>query len=94
MSEVKNLYTLDEFCMRNSTTRRRLDRLWALGIGPKKTYVNARVVISAKDEQAWLDALDQPTGRVAKVRAQTEAMLAAKAAQGVVASLKARGVKA
>lgn len=90
MTEEKNLYAIEEFCRRNSLTRRRLYQLWARGIGPDKVYVNSRLMITATAEKAWLDMLDQPTGQVAKVRARTEAMLATKSAQGV----KARGVKA
>jgi hypothetical protein len=76
---TKNLYTIDDFCQRNSQTRRRLDRLWARGIGPRRTYIGGRVFVSAKDEQAWLDLMANPTGKAAKLAEATQTMMHEKA---------------
>ena len=93
MIEEKNVYSIPEIEQRDNTTRRQLERLWALGIGPHRTYIGARVFITAEDEREWLQRMRNPTGKTAKVIARDTEMLKQKARHAGEASVRARAAR-
>jgi predicted DNA-binding transcriptional regulator AlpA len=49
----KAAYSIDEFCRRNSISRRTLYNLLDQGIGPRTMKLGGRRLISAEAETAW-----------------------------------------
>ena len=75
MHKEKDVIPLAEWYEISGQTARRAERLWALGIGPRKTYIGARVFIMASDHREWLKLMRDPTGRAAEIAERTKTML-------------------
>jgi hypothetical protein len=69
----------------------------ARGDGPRETYISAhRIIITAKDEAAWLEARANPCGTEARLNAKAAEMRKAraqKAGRAAIASLRRQRLK-
>ena len=79
MIEEKKIYTIDDIARRSSLTRKQLEALWARGKGPRKTYIGARVRITAEAEREWLASIENPDEQDQKLAGKTAEMLREKA---------------
>ena len=86
----KNLYTPADIERIDGISPYMLERAWAAGTGPRKTYVGTRIFIARDDYLAWLEKLRNPSGKAAKIAERTAAMLHEKAKRAGQASSRAR----
>ena len=79
MIEEKELYTIDDVCRSVSLSRKQLEALWAKGKGPRKTYIGARVRITARALAEWLETIENPDEEAQRKAGETAEMLREKA---------------
>ena len=94
MVEDKNMYTIEEFCQRNTVSRTQLDKLWARGTGPRKRYVGSRVRITHEAERDWLASIENPDEKAQRLAGETAEMLREKARRAGAAPRMQRGREA
>jgi hypothetical protein len=57
----RNLYTVPEFCARNSISRQTYDRMRKRGLGPRETRLGLNIIrVSADAERDWQQEAEKP----------------------------------
>ena len=76
-------YTITEFCAAYRISRPHYFRVRADGRGPRETRIGAKIIISRADADAWLKDQQNLTGELATKQAETDARVAANAANAL-----------
>jgi hypothetical protein len=57
----RNLYTIPEFCARNSISRQKYNRMREQGLGPRETRLGLNTIrVSADAERDWQQEAEKP----------------------------------
>jgi hypothetical protein len=87
---LKAFKTPKEFAEAYGMSYSKFKRLVAEGVGPKCTLLGGTYVIFEDDEAEWVALMQNPVGRVAKFRAETQARLYAKGKKAAAAAAEAQ----
>jgi len=89
MSE-KRVKPYTKFLADQNVSDRVIQRQWMQGIGPRKTYIGARIFIADEDEREWVERMRNPTGKTLKIAKANAAMLRKRSMRAVQARRERR----